>query len=404
MGDARKSSPRPRSGPASSRGVVGVAELGPSPRAWIEIDHGALVHNARVWRQAIPAGTRLGILVKANGYGHGMVVAARAALEAGADQLMVATLDEALDLRAAGIDAPVLVVYGVPADGLREAVAADLELSVAGTGHAAAIVAAARARASPFRVHVEVDSGMGRGGVPIDELVRVVRSLVDGGVELRALWSHLADGSSAERSARQIARFDAAVADVRAAGVEVPLRHMAATEGVVVGTSPAYEMVRIGLGYYGELGVGVQPVPALADLAAGLRPAMAVKARPIRLEAVPAGATIGYGEEWRTARPSRIATLPIGYADGWTRGYWPGAEALVRGRRVPLVGRVSMDSVCADVTDVPDMTPDDEVVLLGSQGQERISAADLARLRGSIPNEVFCDFGPRLARIVIGEA
>lgn len=404
MGDARKSWPRPPSGPASSRGVVGAAELGRSPRAWIEIDHGALVHNARVWRQAVPAGTRLGILVKANGYGHGMVVAARAALEAGADQLMVATLDEALGLRAAGIEAPVLVVYGVPADGLAEAAAASLELSVAGTGHAASVAAAARAGVGPFQVHVEIDSGMGRGGVPPERVVDIVRSLVGAGVELTGLWSHLADGASAGRSARQVARFDRAVDAVRASGVAVPLRHMAATEGVIAGTCPAYDMVRIGIGYYGELGLGVEPVPALADHAGSLRQAMALKARPVRLEEVPAGASIGYGEEWRTSRPSRIATLPIGYADGWTRRYWPGAEALVGGRRVPLVGRVSMDSVCADVTDVPGMTIDDEVVLLGQQGGERITAEDLARLRGSIPNEVFCDFGPRLARIVIGEA
>ena len=132
-------------------------------------------------------------------------------------------------------------------------------------------------------------------------------------------------------------------------------------------TAPAYDMVRIGLGFYGELGVGVEPAAALARLAAELRPAMTVAARPVRLEWMPAGASIGYGGEWVAQRPSRIATLPIGYADGWTRRYWPGASAIVRGRRVPLVGRVSMDSVCADVTDAGEVGMDDTVVLLGAQ-------------------------------------
>ena len=125
---------------------------------------------------------------------------------------------------------------------------------------------------------------------------------------------------------------------------------------------------------------------------------MTVAARPARLEWMPAGASIGYGGEWTAERPSLIATLPIGYADGWTRRYWPGADALVRGRRVPLVGRVSMDSVCADVTDVGELGMDEPFVLLGGQGDERITPVELARLRDTVPNEVFCAFGPRLAR------
>jgi alanine racemase len=123
----------------------------------------------------------------------------------------------------------------------------------------------------------------------------------------------------------------------------------------------------------------------------------------VRLEVLPAGASVGYGGEWTAERRSLVATLPLGYADGWTRAYWPGASALVRGRRAPLVGRVSMDSVCVDVTDVGEVTIDEEVVLLGGQGAERVTPNELARLRGTIPNEVFCSFGPRLPRIHLGE-
>ena len=366
--------------------------------AWIEIDVEALTHNARVLRRATPPGTRLGLMVKANGYGHGMELAARAALDGGAELLMVATLDEGLALRAAGVPGPLLVVYPIPLEGVREAVEVDLQLSVAGRDGARRLLDWTAGQ--KLTVHVELDSGMGRGGVAASDLGDVVAAVdATPGVTLGSVWSHLADGSDREVSREQIGRYDAALESLVAGGRPMPVRHVTATEGLFRATAPAYDMVRIGLGFYGELGVGVEAAPEIATLAAQLRGAMTVKVRPIRLEEVPAGSTIGYGGEWTAERPSRIATLPIGYADGWTRAYWPGASALVRGRRVPLVGRVSMDSVCADVTDVPGVGYDDEIVLLGEQGEERITASDLARLRGSIPNEVFCAFGPRLPRV-----
>jgi alanine racemase len=378
--------------------------------AWVEVDLAALVHNAGVLRRAIPADARLGLLVKANAYGHGLEMGARAALSGGADQLMVATLDEALALRGAGIDAPVLVVYPIPPDAVGEAVAAGLELSVSGLGSVRrsleAWTAAAGVPHGVLRLHIEVDTGMGRGGIAPEALVEAVR-LIDAAAAtaIAGIWSHLADGSDMARSREQARRFESALATVAATGRSLPMRHLAATEGLFTGTAPPYEMVRVGLGFYGELGLGVVPSPALAALAAELRPAMAIRARPVRLEVMPAGATVGYGGEWTAERRSLIATLPVGYADGWTRLYWPGASALLRGRRVPLVGRVSMDSVCVDLSDVADLgdvSMDEEFVLLGEQGGERISANELARLRGSIPNEVLCSFGPRLPRVYLG--
>lgn len=384
------------------------------PRAWIEVDHGALVHNVGVFRRAIGPGTRLAILVKANGYGHGMEIAARAAIAGGADQLMVVSLDEALALRAAGFGGPILVVYPIhPAD-IDDAVRADLELSVAGVDSARGLLEAwarsrERVRGATLRLHVEVDSGMGRGGVRPADVAGVVASIdAAPGVELVGIWSHLADGSDPVRCDAQIQAYEAALGAVAATGRPLPHRHVSATEGVVCATGHDYDMVRIGLGFYGELGVDVTPTPALAPLAGELRPAMTVLARPARVEWMPTGSPIGYGGEWTAQRPSLIATLPIGYADGWTRAYWPGASSLVRGRRVPLVGRVSMDSVSADVTDVVGgphaggIGLDEPFVLLGGQGDEWITPVELARLRESIPNEVFCAFGPRLPRLVVG--
>lgn len=383
----------------------------PRHPAWIEVDLAALAHNAGVLRRAIPSDARLGLLVKANGYGHGLEAAARAGIAGGAEQLGVASLDEGLAVRRAGIDVPTMIVYPIQPDAIQAAVDADLELTVSGLDAARSILDAwgsvPEAR-RPLTLHVEIDTGMGRGGVAAASLVEVVQRIDETpGTRIAGLWSHLADGSDRERSRRQTERFEAAVALVAATGRPIPARHLATTEAVFTRSAPAYEMVRVGLGYYGELGLGVEPLPELAGLASELRPAMTVKARPIRVEALPAGATVGYGGEWRAERPSIIATLPIGYADGWTRSSWPGASALLRGRRVPLVGRVSMDSVCADVTDVAydgEVTLDEELVLLGVQGGARITPADLARLRGTIPNEVFTGFGPRLPRVYLGEA
>ena len=383
----------------------------PNRSAWVEVDLAALIHNAGVLRRAIPADARLGLLVKANAYGHGLEMAARAAVSGGADQLLVATLDEGLDLRRAGVGASILVVYPVPPEAIDEAVEAGLELSVSGLGSTRRTLEAwsarsARAPHGVLSLHVEVDTGMGRGGVSPEALVDVLQLIgATPATSIAGIWSHLAEGSNAALSREQTQRFESAVASVVAAGRSIPTRHLAATEGVFAGTAPAYEMVRVGLGFYGELGLGFQPSQAQSALAAELRPAMTVKARPVRLEVLPAGASVGYGREWTAERRSLIATLPLGYADGWTRSYWPGASALLRGRRVPLVGRVSMDAVCVDVTDVTDVgevTMDEEFVLLGGQADERITPNELARLRGSIPNEVFCSFGPRLPRIYLG--
>lgn len=379
--------------------------------AWVEIDADALVHNARVLRRATPPEARLGLMVKADGYGHGLVPAARAAVEGGADLLMVATLDEGLRLRAAGIDAPALVVYPVPPDGVGDALDANLQLSVAGLDSTRRLLEALRVRQplaprAVLELHVEVDTGMGRGGVAPADLATVLE-LIDAAPATRlvGVWSHLADGQNAAVTTPQVERYEAALASMAAAGRPTPLRHLIATEPLFAETAPAYDMVRIGIGYYGELGLGYEPTPRMAPLAAELRPAMAIHARPVRLERVEVGTPVGYGQEWRAERPSLIATLPIGYADGWSRRSWPGAEALVRGRRVPLVGRVSMDSICVDVTDVDGVSVTDTFTLLGADGDERIRASDLARLLGTIPNEVYCSFvGPRLGRVVRGAA
>ena len=372
--------------------------------AWIEVDLGTLSDNARALRTAIGPEVALGILVKANGYGHGLEMSARAALAGSADALIVATLDEGLALREAGIEGRVLVVYPVPRSGVGDAVAAGIELSVSGVLSARETLegwrdAALRVRDGVLRLHVEIDSGMGRGGVPPERLADLL-SLAEPSerTAIVGAWSHLADGSNPEASSAQAARFGAALAALTGTGRPAPERHLVASEGLLAATAPVHDLVRIGLAFYGELGIGFVPSPAAAGTAGAIRSALTLKARPVRIEALPRGSRVGYGGEWLAERPSIIATLPIGYADGWPRSSWPGSEAIVRGRRVPLIGRVSMDSVCVDLTDAGDVTMDDEVVLLGAQGGERIAVNEVAERRGTIPNEVLATLGPRLPR------
>jgi len=240
-------------------------------RAWIEVDAGALAHNARVLRRSVPATAQIGILVKADGYGHGMLVAARAALAGGADQLMVASIEEALALRGGGITAPILIVYPIDPAAVDEAVRAGLEVSVSGVDSARHLLdggAASKARAdgAVLRIHVEVDSGIGRGGVAPADLSSVVASIdAAAATEIVGIWSHLADGSDPGRSDEQRRAYEDALAAVAATGRVLPARHLAATEGLFCGTGPAYDMVRIGLSFYGELGVDVRPTPELAS-------------------------------------------------------------------------------------------------------------------------------------------
>lgn len=378
--------------------------------AWIEVDLDVLVANARVLRRVLPDAARLGILVKANGYGHGLEMSARAALAGGADELVVAGLAEGLALRDAGIDAPVLVVYPILPTGIAVAAGASLQLSVSSLEHVGpTLVAWTEARSvgasKELRFHVEVDSGMGRGGVRPEHLGDVV-SAIDAtpGAVLAGIWSHFADGRDSRASGTQLSQFDATVDAVAATGRTIPARHIIATEALFAATAPAYDLARIGLGFYGELGVGFAPAPTLATLAAELRPALTLKARAVRIEAVRKGSAVGYGGEWMAPRASRIATLPIGYADGWARTSWPGGSVLARGRRVPIAGRVSMDSICIDVTDLDGLQPDEEFVFIGAQGEDRITANEVSILRGTIPNEVLSSLGARLPRRYIGAA
>jgi len=380
--------------------------------AWLEIDLDALRGNLLAMREAAGPGVLVEPVVKADAYGHGAIEVARTLEVAGADGLSVATLDEALQLRAAGVSLPLLVLYPIPPEQVAAAAAARVATAI-GPGLlgerilAAAAAAAGEGAAEPLEVHVEVETGLGRGGALPDEAAALIEVASRApGVRLGGTWTHLAAADDAGYSRGQDARFGSALEPLVDAvewgsGAGAVRRHLAGSGGVLAGDVDRWDAVRTGISIYGLMPDGLTAAASTAGAASRLRPVMSLKARPVRVIDLPPGHGVSYGPVFFTARTSRIATLPLGYADGWRRVLTAHADALVRGVRVPLVGRVAMDAVMADVTDVPGppVTEDDEFVLLGEQGDLRITAHDLASAAGTISYEIVTGMSGRLARV-----
>jgi alanine racemase len=251
-------------------------------------------------------------------------------------------------------------------------------------------------------VHLDVETGLGRAGIEPDRVAPAARRLRSSpGVRLAGIWSHIQQADDGPRTADQDARFGLALGRLAEAVAQPPLRHLAASAGLLGRVVPAYDGVRIGLATYGILPDDVPADAAARPPASRIRPILSLHARPVRVADLPTGTGISYGPTFTTERPSRIATLPLGYGDGFPRAFSNRAEALVRGHRVALVGNVAMDAVMADVTDVPGrpVTVDDEFVLLGTQGGETITLEDLARLRTTNTWETVTALSRRLPRV-----
>ncbi len=379
------------------------AGLPPLPRtAWLEIDLDALVANLAAIRGSVPPGTAIRPVVKADAYGHGAVQVARTLVEAGVDGLCVAAFDEAVELREAGIGAPIAVLYPVPPAFVAEAARLGVAVSAGDPVLLARMLDGVAGGHPDVAIELEIESGLGRDGFDGTDLLAAAEAIGSTrGTRLAGLWTHLQAPEDRPRTERQMARFEAAADALRAAGVDLPHRHAAASAGILLGDVAAYDGIRPGLAIYGLVPDEILGTPAGDAAAAVLRPVLSLRARPVRVLDLPVGSGIGYGPTFETARPSRIATLPLGYGDGWSRALSNRAEALVRGRRVPLVGNVSMDAVMADVTGIPGgpVTPDDEFTLIGEDGEDRIAAPDLARTRTTNSWEVVTAMARRLPRV-----
>ncbi|HJL76086.1 MAG TPA: alanine racemase [Acidimicrobiales bacterium] len=358
---------------------------------WCDIDLDAVRHNVGVL-DALAGEAALCAVVKADGYRHGAVPVARAAVEAGASWLAVALVEEAAELRAAGLDAPILVL-SEPQAGDMPGVA---ELGgVRPTVYSEAGIDAFAAAAPGASVHLKVDTGMHRVGAAPADATDLARRALGAGLVLEGVFTHfaVADAPADPFTDVQIGRFDAVLAELAEHGVHPELVHLANTAGLITSPGARRSLVRAGIGIY-----GVSPSPELAAACAGLglRPAARLRSEVRHVHVVEAGEGVSYGRRWRAGEPTRLATVPIGYADGITRAWWDGGSVLVGGRRRPIRGVVTMDQLVVEVDG--DVAIGDEVVLLGSQGDESISAEEVAASLDTITYEVLVSLGARVPR------
>jgi alanine racemase len=371
-----------------------------------EISLDALTHNIQAFRNALPAGTKLLASVKANAYGHGSVEVAKEAVAAGADYLGVAFLDEALQLRNAGVAAPILVLGYTPPEGLPVA----RERGITLTLFREDVLRAAESLpvdGPKLKVHVKIDTGMGRLGLrPGGEAERFLeRACALPQLEVEGLFTHYAAADEADKSytLMQAERFAQVVAYVRRNGLPPILFHAGNSAAGIDLPEHTGNMLRLGIGMY-----GLYPSNEVNRERVALKPVMTLKTRIVQVKAVPPGEGISYGVRYVTSMPERIGTLPVGYADGFSRMLTGKAEVLLRGRRVPVRGTICMDQCmigldAAEAAGEPPVEPGEEVVLIGRQGDACITADEVADRLGTIHYEVTCMVAARVPRVYIKE-
>jgi len=361
------------------------------------IDLNALAHNFQEVRRRA-GGRKVLAVVKAQAYGHGAISVSKHLLGLGADTLGVALVEEGRELREAGIDAPILVMGAVVPGQAEALVALRLTPVVFTQAMARSLSIAARALKTQVPVHVKIDTGMGRVGIVPEAAPAFIKELQDlEGIMVQGLMTHFADADLRDKqfASLQMDRFGTLLRELDGRGAAIPLRHAANSAALLDYQQALFTMVRPGLMLY-----GYNPLEGKTR-GADLRPVLSLVSRIVFLKKVPAGVPISYGRTFVTKRESLIATVPIGYADGYSRGLSNKGEALVRGVRTPVAGRVCMDMCMLDVTEVPGACEGDEVVLLGEQGGRRITADELAVKTNTIAYEVLCGISSRVPRVYV---
>jgi len=359
-----------------------------------QIDLAALQRNYERVVGRIPGGTEVLAAVKADAYGHGAVRVALALQDVGCGWFGVAMVEEGRRLREAGVTGRIIVLSGSGRSGAGTALERDLTPVVFDLDVARRLDAAAAERGRALPVHVKVDTGMGRLGVPWRDWRSFVEQLAQlRWLQVEGLMSHLASAESDELlTARQRQRFETAIDEAREVGLNPSVQHIANTAGLLVDSALGYGLVRPGIALYGASAGG-----GLTD-DLGLEPVMTVRTRVLHVKAIEAGEGVSYGQTWVAPRPSRIAWLPVGYADGYPRSLSDKAHVLVHGQRAPVRGRICMDLTAIDVTDIAGVEQGDEVVLIGRQGEATVSAEELAGHADTIAYEILCSFSARVPR------
>jgi alanine racemase len=360
----------------------------------VEIDLGAVASNARFIRGKVGGEVSIMAVVKADAYGHGAPAVAQTALQNGCDQLAVANMAEALALRERDIDAPILILSYVPAEAIPDAIELRLSLTIFDLASAERCICAARGAGADLKVHLKVDTGMGRLGVLPQSAAAICARLCDAaGIKLEGLYTHFATADDDPLfMQQQLKTFNGILLRIHEAGIEIERIHAANSAALLNCGDSHFNVVRPGVMLY-----GLAPMPA-SGVADFLKPAMSWKTKIAQLKTLPPGSRVGYGDAYRTRGEEIIAVVPVGYADGLRRAPYSWREVLIRGRRAPLAGRVSMEKIMLNVSHIPDVKAGDEVVLLGKQGDECISADEIAGWIGSNNYEVVASIAPRLPR------
>lgn len=360
-----------------------------------EVDLGALEFNYRQIQRRVPGGVKLLAVVKADAYGHGAVPVSRRLEKLGVEYLGVAIPEEGAELRKGGIKTPILVLGGIFEGGVDPFFRFQLTPVIFGKDSLKLLSREAEKRKKRVKVHLKVDTGMGRLGVPFSLWNNFLKEVIRfPNIEIEGLLSHFSMADEEKRyTHHQWKAFQRAIAMAKDMGISCPYLHMASS--AILTSIPKYAgtLARPGIMLYGSY-----PSPSFENLIS-LKPVMTLKTRIHFLKSVPPGTRISYGGTFTTQRESLIATLPIGYADGYRRHLSNRGEVLIRGRRAPVVGRVCMDFTTVDVTDIPHVSIGDEVVLIGRQGGDQISAEEIAAKVNSISYEVLCGIGKRVPRV-----
>ncbi len=370
---------------------------------WAEISLPKLRRNFEYVRR-VAGPRRVMAVVKADAYGHGAVTIARTLEEAGADWFGVATVEEALELRAAGVEKPILLLGGLYMSDPADLIEYRLTPTVSSTARLDTYAECARRYGRPIEFHLKVDTGMGRLGLPPDRLRAFVEHYRElPGLELKGLSTHLASAEDliASQTEDQAARLEEALRQVQGLGIDPEWIHVGNSAALVAGWPFPENMVRIGALLYGYcLPIMLPPGRPMPD-PPQVEPILTLKSRVVYLKDVPSGTPLGYSAAFHTRRRSRIATVPVGYADGLSRALSNRGRAIVRGGCARIVGNISMDLTLLDVTDVPGVDIGDEVVLLGQADHCSITALEIAELVGTVPYEVLCSIGRRVPRIYV---
>jgi alanine racemase len=361
---------------------------------WVEIDLSAIENNVRLSRER--SGTDVMAVVKANGYGHGAAPVSKAALKGGANWLGVARASEGLELRQAGLSCPILLMGYTPSEKVEEAIQAQLSMTVWNPSQVAYAGSLGQRVGISARLHLKIDTGMNRIGVPPSQALDIANLIVrTPGVVFEGIFTHFAraDEDDQSTSDAQENLFRRLLPEIHRLAPPGLIVHATNSASGLYRSSQGYDLIRLGIAMYGLEPSAAKPLPP------GFRPALSWKTVLSHVKLVPPGQGISYGHEYFTTKEERIGTIPLGYADGFRR--LNGNRVLVNGIKVPVVGRVCMDQCMLQLDAAPEARPGDEVVIIGNQGSESLGAGDVARLWETINYEVVCGIGARVPRVYI---